>query len=109
MLSYRTTPVLDGYSPAQLLMGRQPRSTLMTTPNVLQPRTPDANAVRLQDQSVKTNQAADYNRHHPAKNGRAWEVGDRVCVTDVNTEATVTTVLPFRSYQLRTTAGSFFS
>jgi transposase InsO family protein len=107
MLSYRTTPVLDGYSPAQLLMGRQPRSTVPTTPDVLQPRTPDANAVRLHDQSIKTSQAANYNRRHSAKNGRVWAVGDRVWVKDANTEAAVTKVLPFRSYQLRTTAGTF--
>jgi hypothetical protein len=54
MLSHRTTPVLDGYSLAQLLMSRQPRSTVPTTPDVLQPLAPDAKAVRLQDQSVKT-------------------------------------------------------
>jgi hypothetical protein len=46
-------------------MGRQPRSTVPTTPDVLQPRTPDA--VRLQDQSVKTSQAANCNRRHSTK------------------------------------------
>jgi hypothetical protein len=106
LLAYRTTPIVDGYSPAQLLMGRQLRSTVPTTQQQLQPSTPDAAAVLRHDKVAKQRQATNYNRRHRARDGKGWRVGDNVWVPDVNIEATVTEVLPFRSYQLRTANGS---
>jgi transposase InsO family protein len=41
LLAYRTTPIIDGYSPAQLLMGRQLRTT-HSADRVFQPTTKDA-------------------------------------------------------------------
>jgi transposase InsO family protein len=106
LLAYRTTPIVDGYSPAQLLMGRQLRSTVPTTQQQLQPSTPDAAAVLRHDKVAKQRQATNYNRRHRARDGKGWRVGDNVWVPDVNIEATVTEVLPFRSYQLRTANGT---
>jgi hypothetical protein len=103
LLSYRTTPIINGNSPAQLLMGRQLRSNVPTFQLTLQLSTPDA--VQQCDNAIKTRQSSDYNRRHRAKKGRQWVTGDKVWVADQKTTATVTDVLPFRSYQLRTTSG----
>ena len=70
------------------------------------PSTPDIDAVGRRDVIYKQQQAANYNRRHNPREGRKWVVGDRVWVTDVKVEATVTDVLPFRSFQLRTAAGT---
>jgi hypothetical protein len=106
LLSYRTTPLTNGYSPAQLLMGRQLRSTVPTTTVQLQPNTPDAAAVGSTDRGYKQQQATYYNRRHRARDRGGWKVNDRIWIPDLQTEATVVEVLPFRSYQLRTTAGN---
>ena len=41
LLAYRSTPVCCGYSPAELLMNRQLRSTVPIAPTQLQPMVPD--------------------------------------------------------------------
>ena len=106
LLSYRTTPIINGLSPAQLLMGRQLRSTVPTTTAQLQPQTPDAAAIQSADRDIKERQATHYNRRHrPRERGR-WKTSDCVWIPDLQSEATVTEALPFRSYRLRTTAGN---
>jgi hypothetical protein len=68
--------------------------------------TPGIDAVRRRDVIYKQQQTANYNRRHNAQEGRKWVVGNRVWVTDVKVEATVTDILPFRLFQLRTAAGT---
>jgi hypothetical protein len=87
-------------------MGRQLRSNVPTVQSTLQPSTTDAAAVQQRDNVIKTRQSFNYNRRHRAKKGRQWVTGNQVWVTDLKTTATVTDVLPFRSYQLRTTSGT---
>lgn len=106
LLSYRTTPLNNGYSPAELLMGRQLRSTVPTTAEQLQPRTPDAAALQSSDRVYKQQQAKYYDRRHRTRDRGRWKADDRVWIPDLQTEATVVEILPFRSYNLRTTAGN---
>jgi hypothetical protein len=106
LLSYRTTPIINGYSPAQLLMGRQLRSNVPTFRSILHPSTPDADAVQQRDNAIKARQTFYFNRRHRAKKGRQWAIGDQVWVPDLKTTATVIDILPFRSYKLRTTSGT---
>lgn len=106
LLAYRTTPIIDGYSPAQLLMGRQLRTTVPTASFNLKPKTPNPQTVRQHDRLRKNNQAKYFDRRHRTHNGRKWKVGERIWVKDVQTEATVIETLPYRSYQLRTTSGN---
>ena len=105
LLSYRSTSVINGYSPAQLLMGRQLRSTVPNTITSLQPHTPDVSVLQQRDHNIKERQAADYNKRHRAREGRKWQVKDQVWIPDLQSAAVITNVLPFRSYQLRTAAG----
>ena len=46
MLAYRSTPLENGYSPAELLMGKQLRTTIPVLPKQLKPKLPDANKLR---------------------------------------------------------------
>jgi hypothetical protein len=87
-------------------MGRQLRSTVPTTTVQLQPHTPDAAALQSSDRTYKQQQATYYNRRHRTHDRGRWKTSDRVWIPDLQTEATVVDVLPFRSYQLRTTAGN---
>ena len=106
LLSYRTTPLVNGFSPAQLLMGRQLRSTVPTTTASLQPQTPDTSKLQEIDRDIKARQATSYNASHRARDGKRWQVNDRVWVPDLQSEAIVIGVLPYRAYQLRTAANN---
>ena len=106
LLNYRTTPLTNGYSPAQLLMGRQLRSNVPTTTAALRPHTPDFTKLQQLDRKSKEQQAKYFDRRHCAREGRKWQVNYHVWIPDLKSEATVTNVLPYRSYQLRTAAGN---
>ena len=41
MLCYRATPLENGFSPAELLMGRKLRTTIPVLPNMLDPKHPN--------------------------------------------------------------------
>ena len=52
-LAYRATPLSNGYSPAQLLMGRRLRTSLPTFPESLQPALPDLQALQHKEQEQR--------------------------------------------------------
>ena len=53
LLSYRSTPLDNGYSPAQIFIGRQIRSTIPVTKASLQPQIPDAYKLQQLDHNYK--------------------------------------------------------
>ena len=65
LLSYRSTPLQNGYTPAELLMGRKLRSTLPLVSEKLTPKLPDTEQLR-KDEVIYNLQATteDYNRRH---------------------------------------------
>ena len=66
LLSYRTTPLDNGYTPAQLLMGSKLRSTLPLAPEKLTPKWPETEQLRKTELEYKHKQAEKYNRRHRA-------------------------------------------
>lgn len=63
LLSYRSTPLYNGYSPAELLMGRKLRSTLPLAPEKLTPKWPETEQLRKTEQAYKRQQTQDYNEN----------------------------------------------
>jgi transposase InsO family protein len=106
LLSYRTTPVFNGLSPAQLLMGRQLRSTVPTITSKLAPKAPDVTACASADRLSKQQQKANYDRRHRARVLQPFAVGESVWVKDLRCEARVTRIMPNRTYIVLTSAGS---
>ena len=106
LLAYRTTPTHTGYSPAQMLMGRNLRTTLPSPASALKPALPDNSLVAESDRTAKQRQERDFNKRHRARSSSPRRVGEEVWVPDLNTKAVVTAVLPFRSYELRTSSGN---
>ena len=65
LLAYRATPLQNGYSPAQLLMGRCLPTTVPTVPFHLDPTLPESSALAQKEKKGKSD-AAHYNRRHRA-------------------------------------------
>lgn len=106
LLSYRATPLENGYSPAQLLMGRQLRTTLPQVPKTLSPRWPNIKQLRSTETRNKQKQEQYYNKRHRTLNQPELHPGQSVWITTESSHGTVVqqTAAP-RSYLVRTEDG----
>ncbi|RXN11392.1 Transposon Ty3-G Gag-Pol poly [Labeo rohita] len=89
MLAYRTTPLPNGYSPAQLLMGRRLRTPIPQHHLLLIPSLPDYTTVAAKEKGIREKQAANFNTRHRARQLSHLTSGQRVWITDTKTEGTV--------------------
>lgn len=79
LMSYRSTRHSStGFSPAQLLMGRNIRTTLPCLDKHLEPEWPNPGTVRNNDQIAKRDQKFYYDRHHGARQLTPLQEGERV-------------------------------
>lgn len=89
LLSYRDTPGVNGFSPAQLLMGRQLKTRVPKRDEQLRPNWPVKDKVASNDLVYKRQQAADYNRRHAARDLPSLRTGEQVWVRPDQVRATV--------------------
>lgn len=89
LLSYRSSPLQNGYSPAELLMGKKLRSTLRLASEKLTPKLPDTEKLRRDEESYKQRQAQNYNRRHRASVLPDLSSGEKVWVKDASSPAVV--------------------
>jgi len=76
---YRATPIATtGASPAQLLMGRNIRTTLPVLNKNLDPARPDLDKVRENDKKIKAEYKLHYDRRHSVRNLLNLQPGDHV-------------------------------
>ena len=68
LLSYRSTPLKNGFSLAKLPMGRKLRTTVPTLPGKLNPKWRHLNKFRKADSVIKQKQKNDYDKRHGVKN-----------------------------------------
>ena len=106
LLAYRSTPLQNGFSPAQLLMGRRLRTTVPTFPSQLDPAIPDRNTLRLREGKRKCADRMNYNRRHRTSNLKSLPPGKQVWVTDARVTGTVTNEVAARSYVVKVPNGS---
>ena len=78
LLAYRTTPLRCGFSPSQLLMGRNLRTTVPTTRAHRTPIVVDAEELRKKERDLRERQKQDFDRHHGARKLPALKEGDQV-------------------------------
>ena len=68
LLAYCSTPLHNGYSPAELLMGRKLKTTVPSITRSLKPKLPNKTAVQKKEDEMRNKQKANYNRRHKARN-----------------------------------------
>lgn len=106
LLAYRATPLAQGFSPSQLLMGRRIRTSVPVSPALLQPQWPDLQTFRTKDAALKLQQQQVYNRRHRTQTLPPLQPGQQVWVRPTNTRGTVVgpTHTP-RSYEVEMAEG----
>ena len=82
LLAYRTTPLGNGYSPSELLMGRRLQSTLAIVSDELKSRQANIELLRQKERDYKQRQTLNYDRRHRATNLDKLEPNDNVYVKD---------------------------
>lgn len=90
LLAYRSTPLENGYSPAELLFGRKIRSRVPIAAVELKPGWPDLSIVRGREEVRKQEQKAYFDSHHGARDQKKIPVGTEVWIRDMKVPATVT-------------------
>lgn len=98
LLAYRTPALANGYSPAQLLMGRRLHTTLQILLEVLQTSLPDLKHMcRSEREGIW--QTGCFNKRHRTRDLDKLLPGQPVWITDAKAQGTVTSAHPTpRSY-----------
>ncbi len=105
LLAYRSTPLKNGYSPAELLMCRRLRTTVPVVLEQLQPKMPDYGLLARREREMRMLQKPTFDQRHKAHRLDPLAPGDLVWIPQNQTEGTVVTEVAPRSYQVTTPSG----
>ncbi|UYV69370.1 K02A2.6-like, partial [Cordylochernes scorpioides] len=101
LLEYRSTPLENGYSPAELLMGRKLRTTLPIAPENLNPKLVDSQTLKRKEGRRRKDMKSRYDRRCGATDM------DTVWITDMRTWGIVKQKASTpRSYMVDTPVGT---
>ena len=98
--AYRTTPLSNGYSPSQLLFGRQIRTSLAATPQP--PSWPNLDALRAKEVAARQQQADRFNSRHRARELPPLPKQAPVFIPDLGKTGHIEKQLSARSYSIKT-------
>ncbi|UYV84520.1 K02A2.6-like, partial [Cordylochernes scorpioides] len=107
-LEYRATPLENGYSPAELLMGRQLRTTVPASSEILLPKLVDSEKIQSKERERRVKMKNYYDKSHSAKDLDELEIGDLVWIADLRTWGKIMKKAPTpRLYFIKTPRGVF--
>lgn len=107
LLSYRASPLQNGFSPAELLMGRRLNTRLPVLPSQLQPLQRSLSPVRDREERYREKQRVNFNARHRAMDLPPLTTGAPVYVRDMDKQGEVITPAAApRSYIIRTDTGN---
>jgi len=101
---YRTSPIANGFSPAELLMGRKIRGVLPFLPSQLEPRQVTRQEIAAKEDSRIKGEKRNYDKHHGARD-KDLASGDVVWMKDKKSWATVQEKVAPRSFNVETSGG----
>ena len=102
LLSYNSTPVKLGYSPAQLLMSQIIRSTVPVAANNLKLQVPKFLLVKQKNEILKRKQKKYFDKRHQTTELPTLHPGDEVWIPDHDTRGTIQREEVPRSYRIVT-------
>ena len=108
LLSYRSAPLSNGYSPAELLMGRQRRGFVPTTSATLLPKHVPYRDIRVKEQLQRQTTKERFDKQHRAKELPPLYSGEGVWIPDRKERGSILqqSKMP-RSYTISTPSGEF--
>uniref|UniRef100_A0A3P9LTR7 Integrase catalytic domain-containing protein n=1 Tax=Oryzias latipes TaxID=8090 RepID=A0A3P9LTR7_ORYLA len=107
LLAYRATPLQNGYSPAELLMGRRLRTTVPALPSLLDPALPDYHTLGAKEREKRWRDARTSDKRHKARNLEPLVPGQEVWITDARAQGTVISAHEApRSYRIKVPQGT---
>ncbi|UYV65228.1 K02A2.6-like [Cordylochernes scorpioides] len=89
LLGYRTAPLENGYSPAELCMNRKLRTTVPISPVQLQSRIPDLENLEMREKNQRHKKKTNFDIHHRARELPHLDEGTRVWVKDLRVPGVV--------------------
>ena len=105
LLAYRSTPLQNGFSPSELLMGRRLQTKVPAMPSILKPNVQDTDRqrVQLREDEYRSKQQIYHDKRHQARALPSLTTGQQVWVRDQNREGQIlgATKQP-RSYLVKT-------
>lgn len=107
LLVYRSTPLANGYSPAELLMGRRLRTLLPTHPKKLQPQLPNKTILEQKEKKLKEKQKQNFDNRHKVSTLKPLKPGEDVWIPDTQSKGTVVKETEPRSYTVQTSEGTY--
>ncbi len=107
LLVYRSTPLQNGFSPSELLMGRRLRTTVPVLPELLNPKIPDLNVLRSKEAQSRSSQKANFDWRHRARDLVQLEPGQTIWAKDIGHATVQEKAETPRSYNIETSSGSY--
>ena len=89
LMAYRSTPLENGYSPSELLMGRKLRTTIPMITEQLLPSIPPKFLVKGKEVMIREQQQKNFNKHHRASPLKLLKSGDLVYIPDKERQGTI--------------------
>ena len=106
LLAYCSTPLANGYSPAELLYGRQVRTALPTATAQHIPKWPYIADVMEKELRSREQQEQRFNSSHRTRDLPEIPIGTKVWLDDIKREGTVVSQISERSNIIATTTGN---
>ena len=106
ILSYRSTPLQNGYCPSKLLMSRKLRTIVPISCEQRKPQVPDTETLKAREEKLKADQKRNFDRHRGVRELPQLNPGDLTWLPDFQTEAVVEEEIAPRSYNVSTAQGT---
>ena len=102
LMSYRSTPLENGYSPSELILGRKLRTTIPMITEQLLPSIPPKFVVKEKEVMIREQQQKNFNKYHHASPLKLLRSSDMVYIPDNEREGTEIQESSTRSYTVQT-------
>ena len=89
LLAYRSTPLSNGYSPAELLMNRKLKTNVPSSREARKTKVPNRKLVVESQEEQRWKQKANFDQHHRARDLLPALPGDLVWILDRRERGTV--------------------